>query len=120
MRRRTLVDLLERDIARSDGAGPDWPTAVEDAVLRQDMQWVEEQLKRVFDQIGPPPGWGLEALAAADVAQDEQHAARGGRQDAEQSDQDGDHHHGVAGGTARVPGLLRWLRHAEESDRPGA
>lgn len=41
-RRRTLVDLLERDISRSDDAGPEWPTVVEDAVLRQDMEWVLE------------------------------------------------------------------------------
>ena len=42
--RRTLVDLLERDIARSDDAGPGWLTIAADAVLRQDMQWVEDSL----------------------------------------------------------------------------
>jgi len=42
--RRTLVDLLQRDISQADNAGPDWPTVVEDAVLRQDMEWVEESL----------------------------------------------------------------------------
>lgn len=42
--RRTLVDLLQRDISRADDAGPDWLAVVEDAVLRQDMQWVEESL----------------------------------------------------------------------------
>lgn len=42
-RPRTLVDLLERDISRADGAGPDWPTVVEDAVLlRQDMEWLAD------------------------------------------------------------------------------
>ena len=44
-RPRTLVDLLQRDIdLAADDAGPDWPTVVEDTVLRQDMQWVEESL----------------------------------------------------------------------------
>lgn len=43
-RRRSLVDLLARDIARDVPSGPDWPTVVEDAVLRQDMEWVEESL----------------------------------------------------------------------------
>lgn len=36
----TLVQGLELDISRSDDAGPDWPTVVEDAVLRQDMEWL--------------------------------------------------------------------------------
>jgi hypothetical protein len=40
--RRTLVDLLRRDIDRDDANGPDWPAVVEDAVLRQDMEWVIE------------------------------------------------------------------------------
>lgn len=38
---RTLVDLLVRDIARTDAVGPDWRTATEDAVLRQDMEWTQ-------------------------------------------------------------------------------
>jgi hypothetical protein len=38
--RRTLVDLLQWDIGRADGAGPDWLIVVEDAVLRQDMEWL--------------------------------------------------------------------------------
>jgi hypothetical protein len=42
--RRTLVDLLARDIANDDESGPDWPSVVEDAVLRQDMEWVEATL----------------------------------------------------------------------------
>lgn len=42
MVRRTLVDLLKRNIARADNRGPDWPVVVEDAVLRQDMQWLIE------------------------------------------------------------------------------
>ena len=42
MRRRTLVDLLQRGIRTGDDRGPDWVTAVEDAVLRQDMGWVIE------------------------------------------------------------------------------
>jgi hypothetical protein len=47
-RPRTLVDLLRRDIERDEGGGPDWPTVVEDAVLRQDMEWViEAQRSRV-------------------------------------------------------------------------
>lgn len=63
-RPRTLVDLLLRDIDRDDRSGPDWPAVVEDAVLRQDMEWVEESLADVmdlindiFNRIGPPPGW---------------------------------------------------------------
>lgn len=40
--RRTLVDLFERNIARTDDRGPDWRTAVEGAVLAQDMGWVLE------------------------------------------------------------------------------
>jgi hypothetical protein len=39
-RRRTLVDRLARDVRRAGHDGPDWPTVVEDAVLRQDMQWL--------------------------------------------------------------------------------
>ena len=41
---RTLVDQLRCNLARDDQRGPDWPCAVEDAVLRQDMQWVREQM----------------------------------------------------------------------------
>ncbi len=57
--RRTLVDLLQRDISQADNAGPDWPTVVEDAVLRQDMEWVEESLAEVdqvitVNQAAPP------------------------------------------------------------------
>ena len=38
----TLVDLLARDIAHDPGDGP--VVDVQDAVLAQDMAWVEEQL----------------------------------------------------------------------------
>ncbi len=41
-RRRTLVELLEADIVRSDDLGPEWPEVVEDAVLRQDMEWLAD------------------------------------------------------------------------------
>jgi hypothetical protein len=71
--RRTLVDLLQWDISRADDAGPDWPMVVEDAVLRQDMEWVEESLTEVtaimndiFNRIGPPPGW-TPSVEPADV-----------------------------------------------------
>lgn len=44
---RTLVDLIQRDINRTDtrtsperNPGLDWPRVVEDAVLRQDMEWL--------------------------------------------------------------------------------
>jgi hypothetical protein len=64
MTRRTLVDRLRRNLERDDHSGPVWPTVVEDAVLAQDMQWVEESLAEVLDhvhdiynRIGPPPGW---------------------------------------------------------------
>jgi len=67
-RRRSLVDLLARDIARDVPSGPDWPTVVEDAVLRQDMEWLEPhyadvtaRINEVFNWIGPPPGWTPEA-----------------------------------------------------------
>ena len=39
----TLVDLLARDIARDPGDAP--VVDVQDAVLAQDMGWVEEQLR---------------------------------------------------------------------------
>ena len=39
----TLVDLLARDIAHDPGDGP--VVDVQDAVLAQDMAWVEEQLR---------------------------------------------------------------------------
>jgi hypothetical protein len=38
-RRRTLVDTLQRDISRADGAGPDWLVEVEVACARQDLDW---------------------------------------------------------------------------------
>jgi len=38
--RRTLVDLIRNDILRTDDLGPDWPEVVEDAVLRQDLEWL--------------------------------------------------------------------------------
>lgn len=45
--RRTLIDLIQKDISRSDDPrlsdrGPDWLTVVEDAVLAQDMQWLAD------------------------------------------------------------------------------
>ena len=55
-RPRTLVTLLERDIGRSDDAGPDWPTVVEDAVLRQDMEWLllaDDQVEAPVRMVGP-------------------------------------------------------------------
>lgn len=39
---KTLVDMLQTDIIRSDDLGPDWPEVVEDSVLRQDLEWVQE------------------------------------------------------------------------------
>lgn len=64
MKRRTLVDRLQRRIAEADDCGPDWPTVVEDAVLRQDMEWIEPyyndvmaSISEIFNRIGPPPGW---------------------------------------------------------------
>jgi len=38
-RKRSLVDLLERSIGRSDDVGPDWPLEVELACERQDLEW---------------------------------------------------------------------------------
>ena len=58
------MDLLAQNIARADNRGPDWPTVVEDAVLRQDMEWIEPyyndvmaSINEIFNEIGPPPGW---------------------------------------------------------------
>jgi hypothetical protein len=48
--RRTLVDLLERDIARDDVRGPDWLVVTEDAVLRQDMDWLLAQPRERVEQ----------------------------------------------------------------------
>ncbi len=43
-RRGTLVELVQRDIIRSDDLlGPDWREVVSDAVYRQDMEWVEDE-----------------------------------------------------------------------------
>lgn len=39
--RDTLVELLARDVARTPDDGPDWPEVVSDAVLRQDMEWLD-------------------------------------------------------------------------------
>ena len=38
-RARTLVALLERDISRDVGTGPDWYLEVSVACERQDMEW---------------------------------------------------------------------------------
>jgi hypothetical protein len=39
----TLVELVQSDIVHEgDLLGPDWRQVVEDAVLRQDMEWVRE------------------------------------------------------------------------------
>ena len=42
--KRTLIDQLRRNLARDPGDGP--VVDVQDAVLAQDMGWVEEQLSR--------------------------------------------------------------------------
>lgn len=39
LRRPTLVETLQRDISRSDDAGPDWLLEVAVACQRQDMEW---------------------------------------------------------------------------------
>ena len=46
--RRTLVDLLARDIARDPMDAP--VVDVQDAVLAQDMAWVEEQLRVIAER----------------------------------------------------------------------
>lgn len=40
--RRTLVDMIAADISRTVDAGPDWAQIVEDAVLRQDLEWLAD------------------------------------------------------------------------------
>jgi ATPase subunit of ABC transporter with duplicated ATPase domains len=84
----TLVDLLARDIARDPGDAP--VVDVQDAVLAQDMGWVEERL-RVDDS----------------PEQRRQQAERDDRQHAEQADERHDHDHGVASGATWVPAGLR-------------
>lgn len=78
-RRPGLSDRLGVDISRSDvSRGPDWPTVVEDAVLRQDMEWLlpagglgdlaaEQQL------LGPEDvgGLGAHVVAGLDVCDGE-------------------------------------------------
>lgn len=54
MRRRTLVDLLARDVARSDDTGPDWPLEVKLACERQDMEYELQ----VWDEANQPQGVG--------------------------------------------------------------
>lgn len=55
--RRSLIDVIRKDISRSgDAQGPDWPTVVEDAVLRQDMEWllqVERDVQPFVRVVGP-------------------------------------------------------------------
>ena len=55
--KKTLVDLVQRDINRTDDRGPDWVTAVEDAVLRQDMEWlldlVDDDVETVVRVVDP-------------------------------------------------------------------
>lgn len=43
---KTLVDLLRKDISRTDDLGPMWTEVVEDAVLRQDLEWVLDLVVR--------------------------------------------------------------------------
>lgn len=45
-RPRTLVDLLERDIERDEGSGPDWYLEVGLACAVQDMEWA----LRIWDE----------------------------------------------------------------------
>ena len=55
--KKTLIDLVQRDINRTDDRGPDWVTAVEDAVLRQDMEWlldlVDDDVEAVVGVVDP-------------------------------------------------------------------
>ena len=55
--RRTLVDVIRRDIHRSDDVqGPDWTRVVEDAVLRHDMEWLlaaERYVEAAVRVMGP-------------------------------------------------------------------
>jgi hypothetical protein len=34
------VEMIAADISRTVDAGPDWVQIVEDAILRQDMEWL--------------------------------------------------------------------------------
>ena len=79
----TLVDLIARDIARDPMDAP--VVDVQDAVLAQDMAWVEDQL-RVEDRPEQP---------RADANQHRQHA--------EHAHQRQYNDHGVSGGAAWVP-----------------
>lgn len=54
--RRTLVDMIAADISRTVDAGPDWVQIVEDAVLRQDMEWLllaDEDVEPVVRVVSP-------------------------------------------------------------------
>ena len=52
---RTLVDMIAADISRTVDAGPDWVQVVEDAVLRQDMEWLADAdaLQAPVVSVGP-------------------------------------------------------------------
>jgi len=52
--KKSLIDVIRKDINRSDSRGsserdppPDWLRVVEDALLRQDMLWVLDQMSDV-------------------------------------------------------------------------
>lgn len=38
--RRTLIDLVQADINRTDDLGPDWPAEVLVACFRQNLEWL--------------------------------------------------------------------------------
>ena len=51
--RDTLVEILARDVARTPDDGPDWTEVVEDAVYRQDMEWISDAI-HIGDLAGTP------------------------------------------------------------------
>jgi len=77
----TLVDLLTRDIARDPGDAP--VVDVQDAVLAQDMGWVEEQLvaedrPEAAEQQRPRPAHDGDCQAGEDDRPDHDERLLGG------------------------------------------